>query len=629
MCGIAGLIDFSCKSTKEELLDMAASLVHRGPDDSGSEWFEREGFVAGLGFRRLAIIDLSPGGHQPMIDPQSGNWIVFNGEIYNYSEIRQDLEAQGIRFSTASDTEVILKAYATWGTAAVDRFIGMFAFCILDLKNSKVILIRDRAGVKPWYYYFHNDLFLFSSELKAFHRHKNFDKKIDPDAAALFFQHGYIPAPHSIFRNTRKLLPGSVLELDLKTKSVSHKKYWDVLSLFKTPVLKLGFEEAMDETDKLMKSAFAYRMVADVPVGVFLSGGYDSSCVTSVLQSVSSKPLKTFTIGFEDPDFNEAGHARAIADYLGTDHHEYICTLNEAMSIVPDLPVIYDEPFGDPSAVPTTLVSRIARKDVTVALSADGGDELFAGYPRHWKSLRMINRSMKIPALLAHLVSDFLPANKIVGIRPDRTDKLKSFLRAGSVSQKFTIINRMYSELESKHLLSVPINNINTPFDEASQLKGMTGYLNQVLATEYTTYLPDDILHKVDRATMSAGLEGRDPFLDHRLVTWMARIPEEYKMKGRDQKILLKAIVHKYIPESLMNRPKMGFGIPLHQWMRKELSDMFKLEVSDANIRAAEILNVDAVRSIRDDYIQNGAEIFERVWLLFVFCAWYRKWMSN
>jgi asparagine synthase (glutamine-hydrolysing) len=397
MCGLVGYVDFQRQTQKDVLSKMTDSLAHRGPDARGElEMDLPTGGRIGLGHRRLSIIDLSEDANQPMT--RGTMHIVYNGEIYNYREIKSELEKLGIDFKTESDTEVILAAVARWGIEeAVSRFNGMFAFAIYDEATSELVLVRDRAGIKPLYYYAHDGLLLFASELKAFHQHPLFNKTLSSDAIESFFRYGYVPNSECIFRFAQKILPGHLLRVQLANGKEQSHKYWDIFDSFNQPKLELDLVEAIGELQVLMQSAFDYRMVSDVPVGVFLSGGYDSSLVTAMLQKHSHEKLKTFTIGFEQESFNEAPFAREIARTLGTEHLEYTCTAQDSCKIIPTLAEFYDEPFGDPTAVPTILVSRIARQAVTVALSADAGDELFGGYEKYETALRFLKLDQRIP----------------------------------------------------------------------------------------------------------------------------------------------------------------------------------------------------------------------------------------
>ena len=435
MCGIAGFIDYKKETNKDTLTLMTDVLAHRGPDDKGYEVYTCEKASVGLGHRRLSILDLSSLGHQPM---EYGDWsIVFNGEIYNFGEIKIELqEKYSIDFKSHADTEVIIHAFDRWGIASVDKFNGMFAFVIFNKKTNEVYCVRDRAGVKPLYYYQSGELFLFSSELKSFHQHPKFEKSINPDVLGLYFQYGYIPSPYSIFEKVKKVSPGAYLYINLNNNTLEEKKYWDIVEVYNQPKLSINIEDAISETENLLKSAFKYRLISDVPVGIFLSGGYDSAAVAGLLQSEHSEKLKTFTIGFEDNAYDEAPFAKKVADYLGTEHHEYYCTEKDALEIIPTLSEIYDEPFADSSAIPTILVSKIAAKDVTVVLSADGGDEAFGGYTRYTSYISNYYKLCKIPKPFRTLIS------------------AGSFLNLGKSFKNLGVINSKYNYNQLIEILS-------------------------------------------------------------------------------------------------------------------------------------------------------------------------------
>jgi len=387
----------------------------------------------------------------------------------------------------------------------------------------------------------------------------------------------------------------------------------------------------LQETEKIMQSAFDYRMVSDVPVGVFLSGGYDSTAVAALLSNSVSN-LNTYTIGFDDVNFDESKHAKKVANHLGTNHNEYICQFKDAMSIISELPEIYDEPFGDPSAIPTTLVSRIARKYVTVALSADAGDELFAGYPRHKKLLNYLTKLVRTPDFIKDLASVPLKfgtsiySNSISS--PDRIEKLQQLLSANSVGKGFNIINQTYTEKEIRRLLKVEFKLPMTVFDEVEKTNSSISILDKILSIEYRTYLVDDILQKVDRATMSIGLEGREPFLDHRLLEFVGTLPDNYKLQNGESKKVLKDIVHKYVPMEIMDRPKMGFGVPIQDWLRVELADLFNEVMDIEKFKQQGIFNVFEIEKIKSDFLARKTKDIYRVWYLFVFQQWYNKWMN-
>ncbi len=630
MCGITGFVDFNMHTSLETLRKMTDVIAHRGPDDSGHELVQSDAFTLGLGFRRLSIIELSVLGHQPMLSDDGNYTLTFNGEIYNYKEVRKLLQDAGIQFKTNSDTEVILQSYIKWGRACVQHFIGMFAFVIYDKIKQQVVACRDRAGVKPFLYYFKNNLFLYGSELKSFHQHPHFEKSICNAAVALYFQHGYIPAPYSIFEHTYKLLPGHWLLLDLKTQNITTEKYWDVTDAYNLPKLKIDYAEAVTETEKLLQSACEYRMVADVPVGVFLSGGYDSSLVTALLQTNRSQKLKTFTIGFEEEAFNEAKYAKQVAQHLGTEHYEYTCTYKQAIEIIPNLAEMYDEPFADSSAIPTYLVSKMARQQVTVALSADGGDETFAGYTKYEKGLRYINKLNTLPSfgkslatLPLHIANQFSSDNLSV---PDRIEKLKLILKAKHPADAFNIITQAMTVNEVRQLLKSDFTIGKTAFDDYHNLHA-SELLDNFLWLDYKTYMVDDILQKVDRATMAISLEGREPLLDHRIIEWAAQLPSDFKLHNGTGKRILRDITHKYLPREIMERPKMGFRIPVEHWMKNEQKDLLLQYVNQKKIEQSGLLNFAAVDKMLTTYLNKDIEDFHRIWKVFILQMWCEKWL--
>lgn len=627
MCGIAGFVDFKKQAGLQLLKEMSDTVYHRGPNDSGYELMQSPHANVGFGFRRLSIIDLSPLGHQPMKFTEAGLTIIFNGEVYNYAEIKKELEGLGYTFKSGSDTEVILKSYDKWGTACVERFIGMFAIAIYDERNQQVTLFRDRAGVKPLFWYFKDGLLLFGSELKILMKNPQFKKEIDYSALSLYFQRGYISAPYTVFNNTRKLMPGHILKIDLKTASTTQVKYWDVFDAYNQPKLNISYEEAMREAERIMVSAFQYRMVADVPVGVFLSGGYDSTAVTALLQANSAQKIKTFTIGFDDPRFNEAKYARKVAQHLGTDHHEYKCTYQDAMDLVPQWADIYDEPFGDTSGIPTTLVSRLARKSVIVALSADGGDEIFAGYQKYFNAIARIKQLDGPTGIAGKILSQFASVGAGNVAVQNKLSKLKDYYGANNVVKKFDIITQNMTYYETQQLFNHNISQLHTVFDDGGKLNETNDALSKFQAIEYKTYMCDDILQKVDRATMSISLEGREPFLDQRIIEFAARLPSNYKYRNGRGKALLKDITHKYVPASIMERPKMGFGLPMERWMRMELKDLMTTVVSENNLDKHGIFNTQRALHMRNQYLAGKPVEFERLHFLFLFQLWYDRWM--
>ncbi len=634
MCGIAGFIDFTKASSQEVLVNMTDSLTHRGPDGSGYEFIQTPTSSIGLGHRRLKIVDLSETGSQPMKFEHW--WITFNGEIYNYKEIKIELENLGHKFIGHSDTEVILHSFAQWGIPCIEKFIGMFAFLIFDTTLQEVYCVRDRAGVKPLFYYWHKDLFLFSSELKAFHKHPQFRKEINLNAVAAYMQYGNVPTPHCIFNNCYKLKPGHFLKFNIKQSTFSISKYWDVYDAYNKPKLDISLAEAKIETEKILVSAFNYRMVSDVPVGVFLSGGYDSACLAAILQKNRTEKLKTFTIAVPDIGLNEAPFAKEVAKHLGTEHYEYDCTQKEALDLISDLPYFYDEPFADSSAIPTTLVCKMARKQVTVALSADAGDEVFAGYNRYDYLMRYGKKLNQLPEFVRDMTvsvmntvhADKLPILKNKYNFHNRYEKLKGLLRDPSPKNLMLNLSRQFDDQQLKNVLKNKWNSLDTAYLSNDLKKEFSTSLSYMMAIDYQTYLLDDILQKVDRASMSVSLEGREPFLDHRIIEWAAQLPDDFKYRHGNKKFILKEIVHQYIPKKMMDRPKMGFAIPIESWLTTDLKEQVEFYLSDKKIEAQNIFSIDFVRQLKFDFYGGKKELAQKLWYVLMFQMWYEKWIE-
>lgn len=631
MCGIAGFIDFNKRTRKAVLQQMTDALVHRGPDDAGYDVFELPQAYIGFGQRRLSILDLSPLGHQPMHFQHLS--INFNGEVYNFQEIRGALEQKGYEFISGSDTEVVLKAYHCWGLDAVQKFTGMFAIAIYDRQKEEVVFIRDRAGVKPLYYSWQNNLLLFGSELKAFYQHPEFEKRIDGNSLALYLQYSYLPGPHTIFYNTFKLLPGHALIVSLSNKDQKIVKYWDVFDHYNKPKINLSDEEAIAETTRLMKKAYEYRMVADVPVGIFLSGGYDSSSVAALLQSGRTQQLKTFTIGFKEQEFNEAPEAKKIAHHLRTDHTEWYITATEAAGVLHQLPEIYDEPFADNSTVPTVLVSQLARQQVKVALSADGGDEIFGGYNK----FNQAERYTSFPRPLQHLLSgamslinpEHIPFfNKHYNFST-RYEKMRLIWQHANPIQAVKYISQYITEKEVTAFLEQPYNKYPTFFDDGEKLIHNNGIANRLLAVDYKTFLVDNNLVKVDRATMSVGLEGREPMLDHQLIEFLALLPSSLKIRNGTNKWLLKQIVHQYIPKELMERPKRPFIAPLMVWFRQELSEQLRYYLDEERLKKTGMFNAAPVTTLLNQYLSGAKVNYQKLWQILIFQLWYNRWVEK
>jgi asparagine synthase (glutamine-hydrolysing) len=635
MCGISGFIDYNKTSTITILEKMNRIMAHRGPDGEGYGIYETENATIGLGHRRLSIIDLTEGGSQPKTFQNLH--ITFNGEIYNFEEIKKELEVKGHFFESHSDTEVILHAYKEWGSAALQKFIGMFAFVIYDEENQTIFACRDRAGVKPFFYYQKDGLFLFASELKAIVQHPSFVKEINLYAAAAFMQFGYVPTPHCIFKNTHKLKPGHFLDFNVKQNVLKTAQYWNVYDAYNKPTLKIDIEEAKIETEKILTSACNYRMVSDVPVGVFLSGGYDSTCVTALLQKDKTEKIKTFTIGVPDAGLNEAPYAKEIAAHLGTDHTEYYCTEKEALEIVPELPFYYDEPFADSSAIPTTLVCKVAKEKVTVALSADAGDEIFAGYNRYDYIMRYGKKLNSIPSVLRQSMAGIMnkiPADSIPVLNKkylfhSRYEKLKMLLKNPSDHNILISLTSQMNENDIADLFKTSIIKLPTAFDSKELVAENHSTLAYMMAIDYQTYLLDDILQKVDRASMTVSLEGREPFLDQRVIEWAAQLPMEYKYNNGNKKFIIKEIVHKYIPKEMLDRPKMGFGIPIAAWLQKDLKQYVDKYFDSEFVTKQNIFNNTEVQRIKASFYNGKVERAEKIWYILMFQMWYDKWMNN
>jgi asparagine synthase (glutamine-hydrolysing) len=635
MCGITGYIDYRKRTTNETLQKMTDAMFHRGPDGSGYETIELDSAQVGLGHRRLSILELSELGKQPM--EYKSYWMTFNGEIYNYKELKMELEKIGHVFKGDSDSEMILHAYEQWGAQCVKKFIGMFAIVILDTQSNTIFCVRDRTGVKPLFYYWENDLFLFASELKAFHHHPHFKKEIDKNAVSTFMQYGNVPTPHCIFKHCAKVKPGHTLTINLDDKSIEHNQYWNVYTHYNKHKLDISYNEAKIETKSLLKSAFNYRMVSDVPVGVFLSGGYDSACVTSILQKERTDKIKTYTIGVPDIGLNEAPYAEDIAQHLGTDHTTYECTEKEAIEMIEELPQYFDEPFGDSSAIPTTIVSKLARQEVTVALSADGGDEIFAGYNRYDYMRRYGQKLNQIPGFVRHSMVGFMnrvPSEKIPILKNkynfhNRYEKLKNVLKNPSDEDIMLSLSQQFTDQQIAKLMAEKCEPLNTLYLSKEINKEINSPLGFMMAVDYQTYLVDDIMQKVDRSTMTNSLEGREPFLDHRIVEYAAQLPDHFKYQNGVKKRILKDIVHDYIPIKLMDRPKMGFAIPIAEWMQNELKDLVHDYINENNIAEQGLFEWKEVHHLMNAFYNGKKEYDVKIWYLLMFQMWHRKWMES
>lgn len=628
MCGLAGFIDFAGGGDAALAAAMAKTLTHRGPDDAGV-WVGNVGNARiGLAHRRLSIIDLRPESAQPMA--HGGLQIVYNGEIYNYAEIRGALVALGHVFQTQSDTEVLLHAFAQWGPACVNQLIGMFAFVVVDTHAAKIHFFRDRAGVKPIYVYQKNGLCIFGSELKALHVHPGFEKQIDEDAFSRYFDYGYVPSGQCIFRDAKKLQPGTYETINLVTGSREVQCYWSVEAQYQAQQSTIDYASALDQLGGLLDSACRYRMVADVPVGLFLSGGYDSTAVLASLSQSSSRPIKAFTIGFGTGN-NELPQAQQIAAHLGAEHYAYTCTEHDARAIIPDLPEIYDEPFADSSAIPTTLVSRFAAEHVKVALSADGGDETFYGYTSYVKLGMRVEKLRRLPrAVRRHIGSALAAQARMMPTAMIRQRQMMQGLSAALHEDDRTMAARLH--VVARQLPKDYRSAFFIGFRDAKLMDGMcsssrVGVLDEAGAWDYANYLVDDILVKVDRATMSASLEGREPLLDHRLLEFAAKLPTSYKYGGQLPKRILRDYVHEYVPAAIMAGPKRGFTIPVLRWLREDLAYLLDEHLNNERLAESGLFQVENVATFIREFRRNSVHYSPLVWKLLMFQMWYARWM--
>jgi asparagine synthase (glutamine-hydrolysing) len=638
MCGIAGFIDPKRRYGDNELKALAASMAgalrHRGPDAQGV-WVDETSGVA-LGHTRLSIIDLSPAGAQPILSASGRFALVYNGEVYNADALRAELERAGHSFRGHSDTEVIVEGFAEWGVRdTVERLIGMFAFAAFDQATRTLILGRDRLGIKPLYWGWVGGRIAFSSELKALAALPGFAPEIDRQALGAYLCTGYVPAPSSIYHGIAKLQPGTLLHgtLDGETRSQCYWSLLDVATRGQRAPLDLSEEEACDRLDALLTDAVTRRMVADVPLGVFLSGGIDSSTVTALMQKGSATPVKSFSIGFHEEAYNEAPQAKEVAAHLGTDHTELYVTPEQAQAVVPRLPEIYDEPFADSSQIPTFLVSEMTRKHVTVALSGDGGDELFAGYNRYGQGLRVARALRRLPRPMAACLGRMIGA-----VPPASWDRLFAVMPRGirprQPGEKLHKLAGVLGDdaIDYYRLLIAPWANAWSLVKEASQpdqpafsdatRARFVDELSWMQYADSVTYLPDDILTKVDRASMAVSLEARVPLLDHRVVDLAWQLPAHLKMRGGQGKWLLRQVLYKYVPKPLLERPKMGFGVPIDAWLRGPLKDWASDLLDPAAMARTGLLDPGPIQEKWAEH-QSGRRNWQHfLWNVLMFEAW-------
>lgn len=645
MCGITGFwiknSGSSAESLRKTVKIMSDALVHRGPDDCGI-WVDENNGLA-LGHRRLTVIDLSSAGSQPMKSADGRYIIIYNGEIYNYKEIAERLRSKGVGLRGGSDTEVLLEAISVWGVDdTLQQLVGMFAFAVWDRKKNILVLARDRMGEKPLYYGWVNNGFVFASELKAIKRYPGFSGEIDRDSLSLLQRYSYIPSPYSIYKNIRKLPQASLVEINVREKVEKIRTYWDISDKARNGVENIIADDSnavLSNLHEKLTKTIRGQMISDVPLGAFLSGGLDSSLITALMQECSSKPVKTFTIGFHEAEFDEAIYARQVAQHIGTDHTEIILQASDALSVIPKLPELYDEPFADTSQIPTCLLSSIARNEVTVCLSGDGGDELFGGYNRYLWGDRMRRYMAIMPEpfrrTISALITNVSPRwwDKIYSIiMPLLPDRL-GFRNAGNKAHK--VANLMLGKgIEESFLdmvsywrnpndLVLHSSEPETVFSDTSMRSIFKDYAQRMMYIDQRTYLPDDIMVKVDRASMGVSLETRAPFLDHRLVEFAWKVPVSMKLhKGRG-KWLLREMLKKYLPDRLIERPKMGFQPPIGEWLRSgQLRDWGESLLDSNRLKNESFFDSDLVRKCWLEHLTGKKDWTGQLWTVLMFQAW-------
>lgn len=639
MCGIAGYIAFKADFSDHEgvIRSMLHAIEHRGPDDEGF-WIEDK---VVLGHKRLSILDLSPTGHQPMLSANGRFRIVFNGEIYNHLDLRQDLQKDAnCNWRGHSDTETLLECFSHWGVVqTLEKAIGMFAFAVFDQQENVLILARDRMGEKPLYYGTlssnGNKILVFASELSSIKCIPHVQLTINKDSLPLYLRHNYIPAPYTIYEDISKMIPGSYAVIDLNTGLHKEIPYWELTEIVdkgKRNPFKGSFTDAVDELERLMGEVVNGQMMSDVPLGAFLSGGIDSSSVVALMQSKSTQKVKTFSIGFDIDQFDESGYARQVAEHLGTDHTQRIITEREALEVIPNLSSMFSEPFADSSQIPTYLVAATAKQKVTVSLSGDAGDELFGGYNRYLYTSGAFNKINRIPGPIRSIISSLLQT-----VSPNTWNTILSSSSYRNIGEKIHKIASVMKSNDPMELYKKVVSHTDHPQDyllgakesyssiDVNWNKGFPhgiSIIERMMAVDALTYLPDDILVKVDRASMAVSLESRVPFLDHRIVEFAWSLPMSYKLEGGNGKRVLKEMLYRYVPKSMMDRPKMGFGIPLSQWLSGPLKNWCLDLLNEKNMTEQGIFDVPAVMKIVHEHMHGKSDHGYLLWDFIMLQSW-------
>jgi asparagine synthase (glutamine-hydrolysing) len=656
MCGIAGVLSETRMELSATIERMVASIRYRGPDDSGVWCDDRVG--VGLGHARLSILDLSSAGHQPMVSVSGRYVISYNGEVYNFEALSKELEGEGVHFRSHSDTEVMLAAFEVWGIEkAVRRFVGMFAFAVWDRESAVLHLGRDRLGIKPMYYGWAGKAFVFGSELKVFKQVPLFKPAIQRDSLVAFMRYAYVPEPWSIYQGIYKLPAGCLFAISLKQvhsrqgfspdpeseqSTLRPLRYWSARDTVESGV-RSPFtgteEEAIEQLDRLLREVISLRMIADVPLGAFLSGGVDSSVVAALMQAQSPRPIRTFSIGFREAGYDEAAYAKAVAAHLGTEHTELYVSAADALAVIPRLPSMFDEPFGDSSGIPTHLVSQLARRHVTVALSGDGGDELFGGYNRYFLMRRLWKQVSWLPQSLRKLVAtgiqsispDLLneTAKKLKALVPLPApfgDKLHKLAEVLSLKNPEKVYLGLVSQWKDPTRIVIGGREPLTTLIYPDKWADLTDFTLQMMALDLVTYLPGDILTKVDRASMAVSLEARVPLLDHRLVEFAWRVPLSMKIKTEAEgKWLLRQVLYRYVPKPLIERPKMGFGVPIDQWLRGPLREWAEELLDESRLRREGYLHAAPIREKWEEHLSGRRNWQYPLWNVLMFQAWSQQ----
>ncbi len=656
MCGITGIFGNLRKEEFDSSIhEMSATLNHRGPDDAGT-WINEENGVA-FGHQRLSIIDLSSAGHQPMVSPCGRFTTVFNGEIYNHLQLRDKLNTSANKQSWKghSDTETLVTAFSQWGIEkTLQQLVGMFAIAVWDFKEKRLFLIRDRFGEKPLYYGWSNGVFLFGSELKALQKYKRFSNQIDRGALSLYMKYMYVPTPYSIFRDIYKLEPGCILQIDKGTKpptlplfapfrdqGINIAQWYSISNMAQAGQKNLITDQndAVDLIEKTLLESVRSQLISDVPLGAFLSGGIDSSVITALMQKVCKDPVKTFTIGFEESSFNEAIYAKEVSRHLGTEHHELYVTSSDAFKVIPHLPTLYDEPFADSSQIPTYLVSKLARESVTVSLSGDAGDELFGGYSRYLWGSRVWNKVRWMPLIVRQTlgvainkisvntwdsIGNSLPNSSRVSLMGDKAHRMAHRLK--NVKSLDDVYHSLVTEGYKEDGLVVNDKAaLITKLDNNDIVSGIVDSEHRMMLLDSLTYLPDDILTKVDRAAMGVSLETRIPFLDYRVAELAWRLPLDTKINNGETKWPIRQVLYKYVPKVLIERTKAGFAIPVGQWIRGPLREWAADLLNEERIRREGYFNPELVQQLWQQHLSGKYDWTPRLWAILMFQAWLDK----